>query len=204
MRAQRESPPNDTLGPGEGTGGGRYGYCEATRIFTKAWPAEYDDLWQGIPVPHCRPRRSSTSVGCVGRSPGTLEGPGRRAVQAQADGVEGGRHGRGERGKRAGGRDGPGGGTSVLPQCPSLLPALPHSREVWCWSYITDGSFNPWWKGTWWKQAGTAPPQPLLGTVIHGPPRPGDTVIHGPPRPGESSSSAWAPSGGCSPTYSPY
>ena len=50
-------PPKDTLGPGEGAGGGRYGYCETTRRFTKAWPAVYDDLWNGFPVPHCRRHR---------------------------------------------------------------------------------------------------------------------------------------------------
>ena len=67
---------------------------------------------------------------------------------------------------------------------PSLPPSL-HSRKIWVWNYITDGSFNPWWKGTWWKsQAGAAP----------------QSAIHGPRGPAGSASSVWPPSGG----YNPY
>ena len=50
-----------------------------------------------------RPRRSAASA----VQSGTLEVPGRRAVPAQVVRVEGGRHGREEGGRRAGGRDGP-------------------------------------------------------------------------------------------------
>ena len=65
-----ESPTTPQRHPGARgrDGRGRYGYTEATRTFTKAWPAGYDDLWEGMPVPHCRRhRRSSSSVGCFGR-----------------------------------------------------------------------------------------------------------------------------------------
>ena len=67
-----ESPTTPQRHPGArgGDGRGRYGYNEASRTYTKAWPAEYDDLWyDGMPVPHCRRhRRSSSSVGCFGRA----------------------------------------------------------------------------------------------------------------------------------------
>ena len=79
-----ESPATPQRHPGArgGDGRGRYGYTEATRTYTKAWPAEYDDLWEGIPVPHCRRhRRSSSSVGCFGRAVRYVGGawPSRRA-----------------------------------------------------------------------------------------------------------------------------
>ena len=86
----------------------------------------------------------------------------------------------------AGGRDG--GGWALAEErrsSPKAHPSLPpslHPRKIWQWSYVTDGSINPWWKGTWWKQPGSAP----------GP--------QGPQWPGGSSASAWAPSSG----YNPY
>ena len=102
-------PPKDTLGPGEGTGGGGTATTRPLGRTQRRGPQSTTTC--GMMACQCpivvvivgRPRRSAASA----VQSGTLEVPGHRAVQDQADGVEGGRHGREEGGRRAGGRDGP-------------------------------------------------------------------------------------------------
>ena len=198
------APQTTPWGPGRGREGGGTATARPPGYSPRRGPRSTTTCGRAFQCPIVvlvgRPRRSAASADRQVRWRALAVVPCRHKLTGWKEAVMGG-------GRGAGGQEGGMALAEERRSSPKAHPSLPpslHSRKIWQWSYVTDGSFNPWWKGTWWKQAGTAPPQPLLGTVIHGPPRPGDTVIHGPPRPGESSSSAWAPSGGCSPTYSPY
>ena len=49
-------------------------------------------------------------------------------------GLEGGREGWALAGERR-----------SSPEAHPSLPSSLHSRKIWVWNFVTDGSFNPWW-----------------------------------------------------------
>ena len=98
----------------------RYGYTESTRTFTKAWPREYDDLWQGIPVPHCRPRRSAASADRQVRWRALAVVPCRRKLTGWKEAVMGG-------GRGAGGQEGGMALAEERRSSPNAHPSFPPS-----------------------------------------------------------------------------